>query len=157
VLGRDIVGHLAVKILKTDRELSHCFVWFLADREELSELFSLGDFPMKQFEKLCAYDLKGRTLRLIEPGIPTRGWSIEGESELGALGCIEFSRSEALCRVVRLPSRSESTKMCLRVWTVGVTRVRVRHGVVLGFFWEFRKRVGFRLGYLRRARRRLGW
>ena len=25
MLGRDIVGYLAVKILKTDRELSHCF------------------------------------------------------------------------------------------------------------------------------------
>ena len=63
MLGRDIVGYLAIKILKTDRELSHYFMWFLADREELSELFSLGDLSMEKFEKLCAYDLKGRTLR----------------------------------------------------------------------------------------------
>ena len=157
MLGRDIVGHLAVKILKMDRELSHCFVRFLAYREELPELFSFGDLTMEKFEKLCAYDLKGRTLRLIESGIPSCSWSIEGECELGALGCIDFSRGEALCRVVRLPSRSESTKVCLRVWTIGVTRVRVRHGVVLGFFWEFRKRVGFRLGYLWRDQWRLGW
>ena len=63
MLGRDIVGYLAVKILETDRELSHCFVRFLAYREELPELFSFGDLTMEKFEKLCAYDLKGSTLR----------------------------------------------------------------------------------------------
>ena len=77
MLGRDIVGYLLVKILKTDRELSHCFVWFLANREKLTKLFPFGNFSMEQFEELCAYYLEGRTLRLIEAGIPARGWPIE--------------------------------------------------------------------------------
>ena len=62
MLGRDIIGYLSVKILETDRELRHCFVLFLAYREELSELFSFGHFAMGKFEKICAYDLKGSAL-----------------------------------------------------------------------------------------------
>ena len=62
MLGRDVVGYLAVKILETDRELCHFFVRFLAYREELSELFPFGHFAMKKFEELCADDLKGGAL-----------------------------------------------------------------------------------------------
>ena len=62
MLGRDIVGYLSVKILETDRELRHCFVLFLAYREELSELFPFGHFAMEKFEKLRAHDLKGSAL-----------------------------------------------------------------------------------------------
>ena len=55
MLGRDIVGYLSVKILETDSELRHCFMLFLAYREELSELFPFGHFAMKKVqETLCA-------------------------------------------------------------------------------------------------------
>ena len=62
MLGRDIVDYLSVKILEMDRELRHCFVLFLAYREDMSELFPFGHFAMEKFEKLRAHDLKGSAL-----------------------------------------------------------------------------------------------
>ena len=51
VVRGNILGELAIKILKPDRELGDCFLWFLAYGVELSEQFSLRDFAMEELEE----------------------------------------------------------------------------------------------------------
>ena len=47
--------------------------------------------------------------------------------------------------MISLPFGEESTDMGFRVGFTVEAGIGVRHGVVLGFFWEFRKRVGLPL------------
>ena len=49
VVCGDILGELAVEILKPDRELGDCLLGFLAHDQKLSKQFSLRNFAVKQF------------------------------------------------------------------------------------------------------------
>ena len=50
----DILGELAVKSLKLDRELNDCLLWFLVYGKELLEQFSLQNFTMETLEEFGA-------------------------------------------------------------------------------------------------------
>ena len=96
MLCRDIVGHLSVEILETDRELRDCSVRFLAYREELPEQFPFGHFAVKKFEELCAHDLESGSLPYFEARVPSCGRSIKRECELGNFRGIDFGGHKAV-------------------------------------------------------------
>ena len=58
----DIPGELAVEILKPDRELGDCLLWFLAYGNELQEQFPLRNFAM---EKLDEFDVNVLERRVV--------------------------------------------------------------------------------------------
>ena len=74
---RDIVDELVVKILKLDRKMGECLLWFLAYGKELPEQFSLQDFAMEKLEKLSANVLERRELPRVMARIPSSGRTIE--------------------------------------------------------------------------------
>ena len=93
----NILGELAIKILKPDRELGDCFLWFLAYGVELSEQFSLRDFAMEELEELSADVLECRELPQVMARIPLSGRSIEGQCEFHDFRGLDLSDCEPLC------------------------------------------------------------
>ena len=77
MVRRDILGELAVKIQKPDRELGNCLLWFLAYGKKLLEQFSLQNFAMEKLEKLSANVLERRELPRVMARIPSSGRTIE--------------------------------------------------------------------------------
>ena len=74
----DILGEMAVKILKADRELGDYPLRFLAYGIELSEQFALRDFAMEKLEELSANVLERRELPRVMARVPPSVRSIEG-------------------------------------------------------------------------------